>query len=305
MEIHVAENLKTGKPAAWEEELLLRVSTEENPETNLASRPTQEKTGAETDWRMLYRLSGIRRNLLSWYDFSPASLAEGEKAELLEMDGGYGELTGLFTEKCRRVVSILPTKIRAEISAKRNTNPSLTLYAGSIKDLEIRELFDIVTLIHEPDTGEAGDEASFSDKLRFAKEHLRPGGTLITAVENRYGLSYMNGVRDMKNGRVFGSLLEKEEKTLDGMSKNSLKRQLTAAGFGSGRFYYPHPNHYLPMAIYSGRRLPREGELGKMPVFKDGRFVIFNEEDAWDAVIRDQAFPDFANAFLVFAEKPL
>jgi len=286
--------------------MLLRVTVEENPEEDLRERPEMEKAGAETDWRMLYRLSGIRKNLLSWYTFQPASPKEGEKAELLELDAGYGELTGLFTEKCKRVVSVCSSRIRAEISAARNSAPNLTLYAGSIKELELRELFDVVTLVAEPFTGGEGeDTAAFAEKLQFAREHMRPGGTLIIAAENRYGLSYMNGARDLRNSRVFGSLLEKEDAARDGISRNSLKRNLAAAGFGSGRFYYPMPDHYLPMTVYSGRRLPREGELGKMPCYREGRYTLFREEEAWNAVIRDQAFPEFANAFLVFAEKPL
>lgn len=71
-------------------------------------------------------------------------------------------------------------------------------------------------------------------------------------------------------------------------------------------FYYPYPDYKFPTAIYSDRRLPRQGELiDNMRNFDRDRMVAFNEKYVFDEIIKDRMFGLFSNSYFAVLGKPL
>ena len=66
--------------------------------------------------------------------------------------------------------------------------------------------------------------------------------------------------------------------------------------------YYPYPERWFPMSMYSDHWLPGAGELNQnLRNFEGERLVLFDEEKVYDQIIADGRFPEFSNTFLIVA----
>ena len=251
-----------------------------------------------SDWAMLYHLSPIRENLLEWYDF-------GEGKSLLEIGAGCGAVTGLFCRKLDRVVAIDLSRKRSTINATRNKEyPNLEILVGNFEDIHTDEKFDYVTLIGvlEYSIYYINSVSPFADMLKKAKEYLKPGGRLIIAIENQFGIKYWSGSTEDHTGRINDGI--EGYNGVDRVrtfSKKGLEELIRQGGFRETEFYYPLPDYKLPLEIYSEDYLPGRYPLsGNSPNYDRDRFVFFNEEKVMNELIRDGRFEEFANSFLVF-----
>lgn len=254
-----------------------------------------------SDWTYLYHLSPIRENLLEWYDFN-------KNGSLLEIGSGCGALTGLFCRKLSRVVGIDLSKRRSMINAYKNKEYSnLEIFVGNFKDISIDEKFDYVTLIGvlEYSCYYIGGKDAFTDMLKCAGEYLKPGGTLIIAIENKYGMKYWAGAREDHTGKLFDGIMGYQGvDRVRTFSKNVLEDMLVNSGFNNNVFYYPVPDYKMPSEIYSSKRLPHAGSLrGMAKAYDRDRYALFDEEMAFDSVCEDNMFELFANSFLVFSKR--
>ena len=243
----------------------------------------EEYLTSESDGRILYQLSDIRKNLLRWYTFD-------KNARLLEIGSGCGTLTGLFCERCAFVTAIEPSKTRCEINAYRNNYDNLDIIAGCLNDISLNEKYDIVTLI--------GSLKLSENLISAAKTMLKPGGTIIVATANKYGLKYWSGASDEETGTVFS--YSDEQACVNCFSKNGLTKILTELDINNIEFYYPVPDHRLPLYIYTEESLPESGLINTETVeyVKEG-LKLFNERKVSDELLKDGMYPDFANSYLV------
>lgn len=250
-------------------------------------------------WPFLYHLSPIRENLLDWYPFE-------KEGSLLEIGAGCGALTGLFCRNVKRVVAIDLSKKRSMINATRNQKyDNLEIVVGNFEDISLEEKFDYVTLIgvFEYSVYYINDSSPFKSMLERAKQYLKPGGKLILAIENKYGLKYWNGAREDHTGDLFDGL--NSYMTVDRVrtfSRARLIDMLECAGFVSNDIYYPVPDYKLPNEIYSDAYLPEKGSLRNTSIPYDrSRYMFFEEDIVFDELCEDGRFPDFANSFLVIS----
>lgn len=251
------------------------------------------------EWTFLYHLSPIRENLLEWYEFAP-------DATLLEIGSGCGAMTGLFCDKVKKVTAIDLSKRRSEINiAKNRKHDNLEIYVANFTDVQIDEKFDYVTLIGvlEYSIYYVGGDDAFVTMLKKAKEYLKPGGTLIVAIENKYGMKYWAGAPEDHTGKSYDGICGYQNvDRVRTFSKNGLEELLNKAGYHENIFYYPVPDYKMPREIYSGNRLPHKGDIRNVIKSYDrDRYVFFNEEQAYDSVCDDNMFEFFANSFLVFS----
>ncbi len=283
-----------------EERLLAAVKAGGDPEEVLKS---------ENEWAFLYHLSPIRENLLEWFDFAGVSRdREGglESVSLLEIGSGCGALTGLFCRKTNRVVGIDLSKRRSTINAYKNKSfDNLEIYVGNFTDIEIDEKFDYVTLIGVLEYScyyVEGDDP-FGEMIRRAKEYLKPGGTLIVAIENKYGMKYFAGAPEDHTGRVFDGITGyRGVDRVRTFSRKGIERLIRGEGFNSLEFYYPMPDYKLPGEVFNESRLPGPGSFTDSVVAYDReRYEIFDEAAAFDEICREGDFPFFANSFLIFS----
>lgn len=245
----------------------------------------------------LYALSDMRENLLEWYPFRP-------DASLLQVGSDYGALTGLYSRKVRQVVVLDSSEDNLEVNRMRNKQADNVSYvngglleaarhrlvasaedgtgtAGGSGEAEM--LFDYVMMIGslKPD---------YQAQIQAAKSLLKPGGELILAVCNRFGMKYWAGAnRDEHHfsKREITRLVTGEDVEDDGESK-------------SLEFYYPMPDYRLPITIYSQSYLPGKGDLtNTLTAYDYPKYLLLDIGASYDAVCEDGQFENFANSFLM------
>ncbi|RDC48472.1 hypothetical protein DVA85_28760, partial [Acinetobacter sp. RIT592] len=69
----------------------------------------------DNSFEVFLNFSKTRQSILNWYDFK-------EGADLLEIGGEFGAITGMLCEKCKSVTCIENNKLRAESILKRYEN---------------------------------------------------------------------------------------------------------------------------------------------------------------------------------------
>ncbi len=277
-----------------EEELLEIVKT--TPEAEYP-RVIAEKSS----WPILYHLSPIRKNLVEWIDFQKGT------DMVLEIGSGLGALTGVLAEKTKKVVCVELSKRRSMVNAFRHQSlENIEIYVGNFEDIESSlPQFDVVTLIGvlEYAASYLHSQEPWLDMLQAAWRHLKPGGRLILAIENKLGMKYWAGCGEDHTGRMFDSIENYPERCgIQTFSRKELKDLLQAAGYADLKFYYPYPDYKLPNAIYSDAYLPSKGTLTlNMRNFDQDRLLLFDEAKAYSAVLDAGLFPDFSNSFLAIA----
>ena len=253
----------------------------------------------DTDnWAILYHLTPVRKNLLDWYNFD-------KNETLLEIGGGCGAFSGMFSQKLKKVTVVELSKRRADIIYNRHKNyENLEIIAGNLNDISFEEKFDYVTLIGVLEyAGKFTDgDTPFKTFLENAKSYLKPNGKLLIAIENKFGMKYWAGAREDHTGRFFDSIEDyPNNEGIKTFGKQEFIELLESAGFKNTKFYYPMPDYKLPKIVFSDEYLPRIDDLFDIysPNFDQDRYVLFNEREAFKNVIKNKQFPFFANSFFV------
>jgi len=141
------------------------------------------------------------------------------------------------------------------------------------------------------------------DLIARAKKYLSPEGHLIFTMSNRLGLQVFAGHPDSRTGECFKAL---EKKLSPGYTtRKGLGEFCALAGLSADdcHIYYPFPSLQNFQKIFSDRRLPHVSEC--RAVYEDTKYRLFDENLAFDTIIRDGCFPLFANDFLcAYGPKP-
>lgn len=254
-------------------------------------------------WPVLYHFSHIRENIISWLPFT------GEE-NVLEIGSGCGAVTGALCKKAKKVTCIELSKKRSQINAWRHKKfGNLTILMGNFQEIErsLTEKYDYITLIGVFEYGEnyIASDTPFVDFLETVAAHLKPGGKIVLAIENRFGLKYWAGCTEDHFGTLFEGLegypTTKGVKTF---TKKELSAILEKAGGLKASWYYPFPDYKLPMTIYSDRRLPLKGEMNRTETnFDRLRLQLFQESPVYDSLLANDLFPEFCNSFLLLIGK--
>ena len=253
----------------------------------------------ERDWAVMYHLAHERGNILSWYPFK-------EGAKVLEVGSGCGAVTGAVAAQAASVTCIDLSKRRSTINALRNQGRgNVKICISNFKDIEkdLGQDFDYATLIgvFEYGKGYIGGDRPYHEFLTTVMGHLKPGGKLLLAIENKFGLKYWAGCTEDHVGKLFEGI---EGYPGSGgvrtFTKPGLIKILEECGCQEYRFYYPYPDYKFPTVIYSDGRLPQKGELVGNPCnFDRPRLVLMDEGRAFDQVLEDGLFGLYSNSFFV------
>ncbi|MCR4738651.1 MAG: class I SAM-dependent methyltransferase [Lachnospiraceae bacterium] len=251
-------------------------------------------------WSVMYHLSHTRENIVSFLDIK-------KDAKVLEIGAGCGAVTGALCAMAESVTCIELSKKRSLINAFRHRDASnLAVIVGNFEDIEphIDEQYDFITLIGVLEYAESyiNSDTPYHDILRRIKRHLKPGGKLVIAIENKYGLKYFAGCREDHTGTYFEGIEGYPGTTgVKTFSHDGLNTLLKETGL-FGRFYYPYPDYKLCHSIYSDEWLPGIGELNRnIRNFDNDRVICFDETAAFDEIIREGRFCEYSNSFLVIA----
>lgn len=256
--------------------------------------------GERLSWPIFYHLSHIRENSVNWLDIS-------KEQTVLEIGSGCGAVTGALAKKARSVTCVELSKKRSMVNAYRHKNFSnIEIRVGNFEEIEPElDKYDVVTLIGVLEYSKLyiHSDKPFVDMLIKAKAHLKQGGKLVIAIENKLGLKYWAGCKEDHVGRYFESIEGYPNNDgIETFSYKELKGLIEQAGFGEQSFYYPYPDYKFPDRIYSDGYLPKKGDLyAESKNFDNDRLALFNEGRAYDTIIENGLFREFSNSFIVVA----
>lgn len=253
-------------------------------------------------WPIKYHLSPDRHNLLSWYTFK-------KKESLLEIGGGCGALTGLFLDKGLDVTTVELSKRRANIIRGRFKNKeNLEVLDGNIHDKELKGKYDYVTLIGVLEySGKYGKgDNPYLDMIKESKSFLKKDGTLIIAIENRFGLKYWRGAPEDHTNILFDSLEGYPNyQGIRTFGKKELTDLLIEGGFKKEdiSFYYPLPDYKFCYEIFSDEYLPSENHSVSNIVYPSPHptenEILFDEALVSKGLQKNNLLGEFANSFLL------
>lgn len=275
-----------------EDEILEFVSNHDRSEYN---RFIEQKQ----NWAVLYHLSPIRANIVSSIDIN-------KDAHVLEIGAGCGAITGRLCEMAQDVTCIELSKKRSLINANRNRDKdNLNIMVGNFETIEqnLKEQYDIVTMIgvYEYAASYIHSDNPYIDFINIAMKHLKKGGKLIIAIENRLGMKYFAGCKEDHVG-MFYEGIEGYTNTqgVVTFSKEELEHNFQQCGYENIEYRYPYPDYKFPIQIYSDDYLPKDGELNMNIMNMDqDREILFDESKAYDSLVGTSLFPIFSNSFLI------
>ncbi len=138
---------------------------------------------------------------------------------------------------------------------------------------------------------------------------LRPGGSLLLAIENRLGVKYLAGAGEDHTGKVYDSVEGYPEGTIARtFSRSELSGLLESAGLDPS-FYNAFPDYKVPRAILADPLFAAVPPLAwRIPVFPSpdrggNRSRTIDEDRLWRALVQDGVGPGFGNSYLVVAKK--
>lgn len=252
---------------------------------------------SDSRWEVFYHLSPMRRSILNWYEFN-------QNSALLEIGGGYGALTGLFCDRCQKVITLEESEFRAEtIKLRYKNRKNLLVECSKVQDFTTEEKFDYIILIgilEEQNNGSSKKE-EYIEFLNNIIKFLKPDGKLFIAVDNRYGLQYFCGKEDPYTKKPFSGL-NGYPNSSNGytFSRKELQDILKMSNINYYKFYYPLPDYKLTQLIYSQDYLPDTSIRDRViPYYTNKNTLVAIEDNMIDDIIDNNVFEFFANSFLI------
>lgn len=202
------------------------------------------------DWPSVYHLSGSRANVLRPFS------ARIPGASVLEIGAGCGAITRFLGEAgAAQVIALEGTPRRASICRQRTRDlQNVTVVCDRFQAFSPEQRFDIITLI-----GVLEYASLFTSDLQPARamlaqisQLLNPGGTLIIAIENKFGLKYFAGSPEDHIGAVsFGIESQYTSTSVRTYGSDEIRRLIGDTGFQTIEQYAAFPDYKFPTAIIS------------------------------------------------------
>lgn len=227
----------------------------------------------EREFDELICCSNLRANLISWLP-----IREGDK--VLEIKSQKDPITSYLREKGVCVDTVERTQW---------------------KDIEkvihdLNEKYDYILLLQP--------FANSTDTLRhvfsFLSKKIEDTGEIIFVTDNVFGLKYWAGCKD-PYAQDFSKGLEGyvDYNGKRGFSRNEIETVINDVGLKNKGVYYPYPDRFFPLQIFSKDRLPQKGELiCNFRNYCEDRMVFFDESRVYDRLIEEGQFEFFSNVFL-------
>ena len=249
-------------------------------------------------WPILYHLSPLRENIVEYLPIKKTD-------KFLEVCSGCGAITGALAKKSGSVTCVDLSKKRSMINAYRHSEcENVTIHVGNFKDIEpdLPKDYDYICLIGVFEYGQSyiGGDKPYVEFLNILKKHLAPGGRIVIAIENKYGLKYFAGCKEDHLGTFFSGI---ENYAAGGgvrtFSRSGLEEIFKECGMEKYAFYYPYPDYKFMTTVFSDKRQPSMGELSNnMRNYDRDRMLLFNEKHAFDGMVKDGLFPTFSNSYV-------
>lgn len=259
----------------------------------LDDEETLEKLSAYNDLDLIHKFSPIRGNLFSWMQYH-----SDNKVLVIGTDvySCIHSLAGLCDLTC------VSDNIYDLIFALNKTNESMRLvYSDYYAGINLLDEYDYVIFsdLIKINTFDDLLASSILSMIREYKAFLKKCGKIVFAAENALGLKYWAGCKDDVTGSLWTSLEGYMNETTGNPSLKQLNQIISKSGFSNHSIYYPYPDCWFPMNIYSDDHLPEVGELTKNAFSWEKRLNLFNEVNVWNSIIENDMFPALSNGYLI------
>lgn len=256
------------------------------------------------DWPSEYHLSRKRTQLLREFSFN-----RGDK--VLEVGCGCGAITRFLGETFDDVIAIEGSLARASLARLRTKDlPGVAIVNSPFQKIQFKTKFDLIFCVGVFEYSKSFIDGAdpFDFVLRHFADILNPGGAVVIAIENQFGLKYFDASAEDHTDILFDGIegypRRDRERTF---GYNELK-ELLGRYFENIQFHYPYPDYKLPTCILSeeafasmklgelvGNFTPRDYAKELASRF-DQRLVLMELD-------RNHELPFFSNSFLVVAGK--
>ncbi len=144
--------------------------------------------------------------------------------------------------------------------------------------------------------------------LRGLRELLSPDGRLLLGTDNRLGIRYFCGDRDVFTERNFDgienytgvSAAKRERMGGRAYAKAEIIHMLEASGFEQYRFYSVLPGLVRPQALYAEDYLPEEElDVRIVPQYDNPDTIFLQEERLYTTLIQNGLFHIMANGYFI------
>jgi SAM-dependent methyltransferase len=272
--------------------------------SDLSSLSDELSRQAKT-WAERYHLSGTRANFLRPFALPP-------NATVLEIGAGCGAVTRYLGETCAIVDALEPVHDRARTARARTRDlDNVAVFVGMVGDLPAQPAYDLVVVVGVLEYVGGADPAS-TERRRFLESIarlLRPGGSLILAIENRLGVKYIAGAPEDHSGRPFDSIdAYPGESPARTFSRSELAALLAGAGLQS-TFHSAFPDYKITRTVLADALFDEAPELAwRLPDFPSPVWIgdaarSASEERLWRGLVGDGIGQHFGNSFVVTASK--
>lgn len=254
----------------------------------------------DTSIELMLALSKIRQNIINWYKFKTDT-------QILEIGANYGEITGYLCRVSKNVTSLELSKEKAEIIAKRHSNKeNLECIVGNLEDIQINKKFDYITIIGQIEKASKWFPNSNNpekDLLLLASKMLKEDGKILIATDNKFGIQYWNGKKDLEGTLEYKNLIE--DRTENGsklFSERKFKELIEEIGYKNYKFYYALPDYKMPNLIYSkDYKITKEDISRNFQYYEKDEVVNFGENGVYLELLDEskEILNFFANSFFV------
>ena len=233
---------------------------------------------------------------------------------VLEIGAGDGAITHFLGQTFTKVTAVEHRSDRAEVAAQLTSGMDhVSVVSASAASLTPAGSFDVVCALGTLDEcpADTGDGSLLIRVLRWLKGHLDATGTLVLAVDNKFGLRYFSGMADDHTGRPFDGIEgypRDGDQQVRAVARTELVDAMVQAGFGAHTFFYPFPDHHAPRVVVSEKGLESGGHQIAEFIGRPARGIHsnvaqphFDHGAAWHEVLVNRMGQDLSNSFLVMA----
>lgn len=266
---------------------------------------SEELETAIRDWPSEYHLSSARSRLLAGFNFDPS-------ARILEIGCGCGGITRYLGENFQSVMAIEGSPARARLAQLRTRDLNgVSVICAPFQALRFKVKFDLIVCIGVFEYAGLFVEGADSHDavLRFFAECLAPGGAVLIAIENQFGLKYFNGHSEDHLGQPFEGIegYHSRPRYVRTFGRIELRDRLKKH-FNKIDFYYPFPDYKLPSCVIDDDFISTI-DAGELVSQFSSRSYARIESGLWDEglvameLAKNHQLPFFSNSFLVIAYK--
>lgn len=230
---------------------------------------------------------------------------------MLEVGAGCGGVTRYLGEIADTVDALEPMEARALVARERTRDlPGVEVFVGEIADLPRVPTYDVVVVVGVLEyIGNGSAEAEpYLAFLREIAARLKPGGSLILAIENKFGVKYFAGAPEDHTNQVFDSI---EGYPRGERARTFSRRQLLALFAESGldaRTLGAFPDYKLTRAVFDLDAASAQAQslLFDVPTFpspdwSQARPALASEGRIWQELVEAGLSAETPNSFIVIA----